>query len=487
MLPCRAALTLLTLSLPWLISSCSVNPATGTPNLVFMSETKELKLGQEMHEKILQSTPIYADESLNQYVDQVGQKIAAISHRPDLTFTFTIVDSPDINAFALPGGFVYINRGLISYLDSEAQLAAVLAHEVGHITGRHAVKQDAAQKGSGVMTVLSVLATGSTVVGDVTDLWGTAAVRGYGREMELEADSLGAQYLSKAGYPTNAMIEVITVLKDHERFSRWLARESGKQPTSYHGVFSTHPRNDTRLQEVIAEASTLTSDQPTDEGRQTFRQHTEGLIYGINYNAKTAAQSDKNTFNHNGLRFSVDFPENWIIDNQRNQIVAKPSDDAAQIQITVARLAKPIAPDEYLREQLKLTTLRQAESFAQYGMPGHMGLTVGEEETPSKRVAVIYQGNRAYLIQGSAKEAMDPQTDQQFVQTIRSFRPLANARRRNASNRELHYVRANQHTTFKRLAEHVNLGQYTEQQLRVINGYYPRGEPTPGEWIKIVR
>ena len=494
-------------------AGCAVNPATGTPDLVFMSEDKEIKLGRELHEKIMESTPIYQDEELQAYVNRIGQKIAKNSHRPDLDYTFTIIDSPDINAFALPGGFIYINRGLLGYLQSEAQMAAVLAHEVGHVTGRHSVKQDAARKGSSVVTVLSVLTTGSSVIGDVTDLWGTAAVMGYGREMELEADSLGAEYLYNLGYNPKAMIEVIGVLKDQERFSRRLARESGKKTATYHGVFSTHPRNDTRLQEVVAKAGELSAEQAGTDNREEFRKQTEGLLYGVNYQPKTAKAAANNTYSHSKLGFSIDFPKGWEVENQRKQILATAKDKHAEMSIQVDLLRQPIAPDVYIKETLKIPTLMQSEPFAQFGLIGHTGIqpATAESKFPS-RVAVLYQNRRVYIIRGkvhseasatveasepenktdeetkTATAKREPQTDdERFLASIKTFRPSRTARKKTTKSKALHYVKANERTSFALLAKHVNLGKYTEEQLRLLNGYYPRGEPNPGDWIKIVK
>lgn len=496
---------------------CAVNPATGTPDLVFMSEDKEIKLGKELHEKIMASTPIYTDEKLQAYIERIGQKIVKNSHRPNLDYTFTIIDSPDINAFALPGGFIYINRGLLGYLQSEAQMAAVLAHEVGHVTGRHSVKQDAARKGSSVVTVLSVLTTGSTVVGDVTDLWGTAAVMGYGREMELEADSLGAEYLFNMGYNPKAMIEVIGVLKDQERFARRQARESGKKTTTYHGVFSTHPRNDTRLQEVVAKAGELSAEQTGTDNIAEFRSQTEGMLFGINYQPKTAKMAVNNTYTHSKLGFSIDFPKGWESENQRNQILAKAPDEHALLSIKVGMLRTPIAPDVYIKDVLKIPTLTQSEPFSQFGLIGHTGIQPATDthKFPT-RIAVLYQNRRVYILQGivqaeatitenssidaeTAKEEpkdsdkesaskSEPKTDdERFMASIRTFRPSRSARRSTAKSKTLHYVKANERTTFALLAKHVKLGKYTEDQLRLLNGYYPRGEPKPGEWIKIVK
>lgn len=126
-----------------LLQGCAVNPATGGANLVLMTENKEKEIGLEEHQKVLESMSVYRDEALQAYVEKVGNAVAAASHRPDLDYTFTIIDSPEINAFALPGGYVYVNRGLLTYVNSEAELAAVLGHEIGHITARHAVQRQA--------------------------------------------------------------------------------------------------------------------------------------------------------------------------------------------------------------------------------------------------------------------------------------------------------------------------------------------------------
>ncbi|MEK9649132.1 MAG: M48 family metalloprotease, partial [Gammaproteobacteria bacterium] len=169
--------------------ACASNP-TGGANFVLMSENAEIEKGRELHEEMLQQNPIYQDGELQAYVDRIGKKMAAVSHRPELDYVFTIIDSPDINAFALPGGYVYINRGLMTYLNSEAQLAAVLGHEIGHITARHAVRQQTASRTANAASIALIFATGVDMR-ETTSLISGALISGYGREMELEADSLG--------------------------------------------------------------------------------------------------------------------------------------------------------------------------------------------------------------------------------------------------------------------------------------------------------
>ncbi len=458
---------------------CAVNPATGTPDFVFMSEESEIKKGRELHEKIIASTPIYQDESLNQYVNEIGQKLAKLSDRPDLAYTFTIIDSPDINAFALPGGYIYINRGLIGYLNNEAQLAAVIAHEIAHVTARHTVRQDAARKGASAVSVATVLTTGSIVAADAADLWASAAVSGYGRDMELEADSYGAQYLYRAKYDPNAMIDVIGVLKDQERYARFRAKEAGQKPKSYHGVFSTHPRNDQRLQEVIATAGTLPKDADGQINSVAFRQATNGMVVGINYDMAMPGQ--ENRYIHRKLGFTFVHPAGWQVENQRSSLVALPADKHTQLTLGIALLKVPMEPSAYLRDELNIGLLGQSEPLSQFGLLGHTGITQAKDGQPSQRVAVLFQGNRAYQFAGVVTSAQD---DTDFMTIIQSFQPARVPPK--GTSKRLRYVLANANTSYEALANHGRLGANGADQLRLLNGDYPRGEPTPGEWIKIV-
>ncbi|GAB2880542.1 M48 family metalloprotease [Microbulbifer echini] len=470
-------------------AACAFNPATNRPDLVLMSEDKEISIGKEMHEKLIESTPIYRDPVLAAYVDHVGQKIAVASDRPDIKYHFTIIDSQDINAFALPGGYVYINRGLLTYLHSEAEMAAVLAHEIGHITARHAVRQKTASTGASAASVLSVLVTGSRVVGDAANLWSTAAVKGYGREMELEADRFGAQYMFKAGYDPEAMISVIGILKDQETFARRRARIEGKKPQTYHGVFSTHPRNDIRLQEVVKAAGTLPAENK-DIKVAYYREKTDGLIYGDN-----ARQSNKNRFNHKRLGFSLLFPDGWTVANERSSIVGTAPDNSAKITIKVAKRDGNQPADMALREEYDSNKFEQSEKLDQYQLEGYTGKISSSKKKglDPDRVAIIYYGSRQFMLEGKIIDTESQEKDHLehydtlFLTSIRSFRPLRKTDIVEKDIRRLHYVKANEKTTFSSLAKHMEIGEYAEEQLRLLNGYYPRGEPEPGEWIKIVK
>jgi len=476
-----------------LLSSCAVNPATGSADFVLMSESQELKIGKELHEKIIESSPIYPDKELQDYVEAIGQRVAKTSDRPELTYTFTIIDSPDINAFALPGGYIYVNRGLINYLQSEAQLAAVLSHEIAHVTARHAVRRDARQKGSGFgtgfLTILSVITTGYTVVGDVASLYSTEAVQGYGRELELEADKFGAEYLFNSNYDPQAMVEVISVLKDQERFTRLKAKDLGKKPQAYHGLFSSHPRNDQRLREIVSEAGAFDSANKETNAIE-FRKKTEGLIFGVNYDAPPPTKKNiaPNRLVHSGLGFTLLFPEGWTYTNDKTTITGRPDNDNAELQLTVAALRKNISPRDYIRDALGIPLLKKSEPFTQYGLIGHMGIKPAEKGGQPERIAVLFQANRVYIFVGKInKLEQDVDFDSLFLASIHSFQPVRTSNTTARKTLSIHYVKANKNTTFSALGRLSKIRSYPEEELRLLNGYYPRGEPRPGEWIKIIR
>ena len=221
--------------------------------------------GKDMHHEMLEQGSTYDNPALQAYVNRVGQRLVANSDEPDASFTFTVVDSPDINAFALPGGYIYINRGLLAYLENEAELAAVLAHEIGHITASHHSRQQTAAVTNKVVATTAYVLTGSGDLATASNMYGTELISGYGREMELEADGLGAQYMYNSGYDTDSLLEVIGVLKDQEQFQRLKAKTGGARTASYHGLYATHPRNDQRLKKVVSTAGELNaSAQPDD-------------------------------------------------------------------------------------------------------------------------------------------------------------------------------------------------------------------------------
>lgn len=477
---------LLALLLPMALA---LAPVTGWS----MTEKKEIEIGQAMHKEILEKIPVYENPPLADYVSRIGMRLARDSDRPGLRYTFTVLDSPDMNAFATPGGFVYVNRGLLLYMQSEAELAAVLAHEIAHITERHASRQDVMAKTSSVASlalgVLAAIGTGSGTVGslahDAAATAGTAMVRGYGRDMELEADREGAKFMQRSGYDPMAMVEVLSALKEQESFARTQAKAEGRQPTTYHGVFSTHPRNDQRLQEVIAAAGKLPAGGALPEDPDEFRRVTDGMKFGERRGS--AAVVDSRYYNGK-MGFTVAFPTGWRVLNRATTVVADAVDGQARLQMTVRRAMPEMSPAEFAANLLELKGGSDARDITANGVKGYMARYPALPGSALRRIGVVYHGPYAYVFEGrSANVALAGLHDALFVAAIGSFRTLAGADRDAVLALQVRYIRAEPGMTFAELAASSPLKSYAQEQLRLLNGAYPKGEPRPGEWIRIVQ
>ncbi len=458
------------------LSSCAVNP-TGGIDFVTMSESREIELGAEMHQQILQENPVYQDQQLQEYVNEIGQKLAAESHRPDIEYSFTVIDSPDINAFALPGGFIYINRGLMLYLNSEDQLAAVLGHEIGHVTARHSVRQQAASQSNSVLAGVLVVATGVSSLGETSSLLGGALLSGYGRDMELESDGLGAEYLANAGYDPLAMVDVIGVLKNHEDFTK----RTSSGGVSYHGVFATHPRNDTRLQEVVGRANELAEENDSTIDPQVFRERMDGLALGAS--TQMAGSDARNRYYQTLLNYTLVFPDGWSWSDTTTTLNANSAEDALSFNIGVQRLQAFKEPRLFMQDDLGLAGLQKTESLSQFGLQGYTGVNPAD----NTRMAVVYYGPRAFIMTGAeASGNLSAENDNILLEAIRSFRPIAANERNIADPISIVYVRSDG-KTYAQLAAENPFDPNAEDLLRLYNSDYPRGEPAIGEWIKIVR
>lgn len=458
---------------------CAVNPATGRSDFVMMSEQQELAMGRQYNQEIAKQYPRYPDEALQAYVQQVGERVARYSHRSNLAYRFTVVDSPDINAFALPGGYIYIHRGLMAYLNSEAELAAVLGHEVGHVTARHSVRQQSQSAAWGILGQAVAIGTGVGAAADITNVLGGAVVSGYGRDMELEADGLGAQYLARSGYDPRAMIEVVKVLKAQSDFARDQARAKGQAepPSSYHGLFDTHPDHDTRLQQVVGPASALAAGTGQEARRDEYLQRIQGLPFGDS--ADTGVRRGS-AFYHRDLNFTLRYPQGWALDNRPDVLIGQSPDEQALMAMTLGDAREGESAAEFLqrkaggqvREQLPLS-----------GQDAVVGILPGR---PARRVAVVMHGRHAYQFIGVVREGSLQAWDDAFMQVIKSFRPLRADERKLAEPRRLKLVKVQ---TGQQLRDFIGKSSKPDEalaRLRLLNGLYPDGEAKNGEWLKIL-
>jgi predicted Zn-dependent protease len=459
------------------LAGCAQNPVTGQQDFVMMSEAQEISLGRQADADVRKQYKVYPNHTLQTYVDRVGQDLAKHSHRNNLRYRFTVLDSPEINAFALPGGYVYITRGIMAYLNSEAEMAAVLGHEIGHVTARHGVRQQSASQATNLgIQLASILVPelNNQAFHDVSNLLGGALLSGYGREHELESDRLGAQYLARTEYDPQAMIRVVGVLKNQELFDAEIAKQEGREPRRYHGTFATHPDNDTRLQQVVGEAGTLTVANPV-ENREEYLRQTAGLVFGDSVDEGVVRD---NRFMHRDLGITLTFPADWSVKNLPTQLVAlSPSNDALLQFMLDPKPSGTVV--EYARSKLG----RNAR-IATVQIDGH---TAALGEIDNTLLGVIYDAGRAFLIQGNTKAAQTFAANRAVMEaTIRSFKTLSAEERKQIKPLTLQLVTAKQGDTYAALAQHSPLGRNAERYLRLINAQYPQGEPLAGQLMKVV-
>ncbi len=472
-----------------LLGACAVNPVTGKSDFVLMSEEQEVRIGRDAAPEVIKQFGYYEDQTLQDYVQRVGEQLAANSHRADLVYRFTVLDSADVNAFALPGGYIYVTRGLLAYLNSEAELAAVLGHEIGHVTARHSVRQQSAAQAAELGYTL-----GSILLPELRDqaaqqafgVVGGALLSGYGREHELEADRLGAEYLARGGYDPQAMIKVIGVLKDQETFERRLAQEEGREARVYHGLFATHPDNDTRLQQVVASADQFKSADTIRVRSDDYLHALDGLTFG---DSEREGVRRGSAFYHADLGFALNFPEGWRVENRPTQVAALAPGNAAALHLFAEDINQRIAPEQFLRTRLKLSKLEHGESFTHQDMPGYTAIASTRSPFGVRpvRFTVLYFNNKAYIFAGAAKDERNPYAyDADFIEAARSFRALTEQEQPLAKALKLRVSRAKPGVSFARLARESGLPHHAEEQLRLLNQLYPDGEPQPGSLIKTV-
>lgn len=475
-----------TLTLVLLLAGCATNPVTGDQDFVLMSEQQELALGAQYHEKLMeQQYDIYDDPELQDYTSRLGQRLARESHRPGIDYTFTVVDSPQVNAFALPGGYIYMTRGIMAYFNSEAEFAGVLGHELGHVTARHSVRQQSAATASSFLGNI-LLATTDAGAG-AANLFQTvqlAAIRGYGREQELEADRLGAEYLARTGYDPEEMLGVVHILADQEDYERRRAEAEGREPGGYHGVFSTHPENDARLQEVIRAANKYAADNPRPAGREAYLERIDGMTFGPS--ASQGAVVD-GQFLHLELDVALEAPTDWRIDNQPQRVLFRAPDDAAALQVTLGKADTDKTPRGLLEERIGKAELERGRRLEANGLTGYTGVVQARTQQGPRllRHSVLIKDGQPWFFVATARDPDEfDRFDEHFLDIAGSLDSLTDTQRRAAQPLKIKIVQADANTTYARLARDVTGVEDAANRLRLLNGDWPDGEPSRGDLVK---
>ncbi len=471
-----------------LIAGCATNPVTKQPDFVLMSEDQELALGQAAAKQVAAQMPLLkASDPLVRYVDEVGQRLAAVSDRPNLFYRFHVVDDPTINAFALPGGYIYIHRGLLVHLNSEAELAAVLGHEIGHVTARHAVKRyTQAQAYRLGMAITSIFVPIPMAMGQISDLIALAVIQGYGREAELQSDELSLKYLARAGYDPHATIGILETLKRLDDLDAKEKREAGEKVERYHGAFASHPETEKRIREAVAKAASLQKAQGIIRHEAMLR-HVEGYPYG---DSPDQGAVIGRRFIHPELGIRLSFPEHWRINNTPAALVARVRKQDVWFRLQLKELVKRQSAAQALRAFFPKRHLRMLAEDTRHGYDHAAALVNMSAPHVSKAAIVAHafrKGPRVFLLLMWCKRDELDRWRKDFQAIADSFGPYDPARDGHVPRIALHVWQAGD--SWKKLAQKAGmmLGPFTAERIAALNGMGPDQSPAAGTLIKMVR
>ena len=470
------------------------NPVTGQSERTVMDEAAEIAEGKKAHEQVLAEYGALDHPRLQAYVNALGQKLAQQSQRAQLQWHFTVLDSPEINAFALPGGYVYVTRGIMAYMDSEADLAGVIGHEIGHVTARHGAQRATRQQTAG----LGVLA--ATLLGAVLESGGVRGagqaasqvsqsvaagyIASYSRDQELQADKLGADYLAKTRFNPHNMVDVIGVLKDQERFAADTARAEGRAAPTGANWLSSHPSNEQRLRD-ITQAAAAYKGSWGDDGRSRYLQAIDGITFG---DGREQGVTRGRQFFHEPLGVALTAPQGWAVRNAADAItVLNAAGDAALIVKLVPTDAGS-THDEIIRKVFKPTQGR-AERLSINGLAAtHFAGQHADNKGQAQAIEftlISGPANRSYALIYAGRDGNAVQRAQAGLREAEgSFRALSAADRSAARPWALKSL-ALPAGGLAELARRSPL-PHAEGQLRLLNNVYSGGELKPGQLVKVV-
>ena len=473
---------------------CAVNPATGEK--VFtggVTGAQEKAVGRQVHAQILgELGPRYEDEELQTYVNSVGQLLARTTERRDLEYTFTVVDSDMVNAFAVPGGYIYITRGLLALFSDEAELAGVLGHELGHITALHYARG----QGQAILAQIGVLAAdilaqqagaGGAVRNALGDLTGTAAfayLQSHSRENEYESDDLGIRYIARAGYDTRGVARMLAKLRAHARLQARLAGRSPDEIDRF-DYTATHPTPAKRVRRALENAARTSVRDPM-VARDIYHRKIDGLFYGGSPEQGFVRGRE---FIHPTLRFRFSVPETFTLHNTPRAVIAS-GGGGAQIFLQLHDRGRTRSAAGFLHGRWggKLS-LGRIEEFTVNGQPAAAAGAVVRPARGAVDVQILIVGSnedRVYETVFVFPRGPESNLDAAYREITASLRELTEREAATYRPRRIKVIEARPGDTQEGLARRMAVGKRPLEFFRVLNGLEPQDRIVAGRPLKLV-
>lgn len=470
--------------------SCAVNPVTGKKELSFMSEGQELSIGKESDPAVIAQFGLYDNDTLQKFIQREGEAMVKVSHKPDMQFKFRLLDSDVINAFAVPGGYVYFTRGIMAYMNNEAQFAGVLGHEIGHITARHAAQQYTKQM------ITQVALVGGMIFSEKLRNMGEQAMQGmqllflkFSRDDEMQSDKLGVQYSSLVGYDATEMAKFFTTL----------GRVSGNEGQRLPEFMSTHPDPGNRFVDVTNYAKQWQAEHKATNlkvNRNQYLEMIDGIVYGED---PRQGYLDKatSTFYHPEMKFQFPIPNAWQYQNSPTQVQVASADGKAAIIMTLSsKKTLKEATDEVITAYgLKLLAQPNNKTINGLNAVQFVGQYAENQEQQQQQQSQVltilttlieYNGN-IYIFLGMSDAADYNTYKHHFTATANGFKPLTDISRINVKPERIKVVKVEKTATLSNVLAQHKIPQTRYEELAIVNGMETKTEIPAGTLIKIVQ
>lgn len=425
------------------VGGCALNPATGRNQIMLISESQEIEMGRQYDPQVVASIGLHPDSAWQRYVRHIGAPLAAAGERPGLPWTFRVVDDPGVNAFAVPGGFIYLTRGLLAHLDSEAQLASVVGHEIGHVTARHSVSQMSNQQLAGLGLALgSVVSSGFARYAGLANSAMSVLFLKYSRDDERQADDLGLRYLLRTDWDPRAMPGVFEMLEQVGA-----SAGAGGVPT----WLATHPSPDDRRENIERQITSLSRDLSGKViNRDPYLQRLAGQVFGEDPREGYFRGSQ---FLHPGMRFQLTFPEGWTTHNGKQAVIAVSPGQDGVVELSAAQGSSADAAARSFLAQQGMTAGSTSRATLS-GLPTVSAPFSAATENGTLRGMVLFveHGGAVFGLVGYAPESKWTTHGAAVERTLRSFQNLTDPAALDVQPQRLEIIHLDRRTTIEEMA-----------------------------------
>jgi predicted Zn-dependent protease len=463
-----------------LFSSCAKNPVTGRNDFMLMSKEQEIAMGQQSDPEIKSFFGIYNDDKLQRFINEKGQQMAGVSHRKDLKYEFKVVDSPVVNAFAVPGGYVYFTRGIMAHFNNEAEFAGVLGHEIGHITARHSAKQYSnAQLAQIGLVAGSVISPEFAQMADMASTGVQLLFLKFGRDAESQSDKLGVEYSTKIGYDAQEMAGFFKTL---DRM-----REGGEEVPTF---LSTHPDPADREQKVAKEAEAWkrkTNAADLKVNRDSYLRMIDGIVYGED---PKQGFVENNVFYHPDLKFQFPVPTQWQLQNTPQQVQMGEPNGRALMMMTLAQGNSLESAAQALLQQYKLSHVESRK----INVNGLSAIAVIADQAQQQQQGqsvrtlsyLIQYGQNIYVMLGASALGDFNSYYPLFQNTMGGFSVLNDQDKINRQPQRVRIKTVQQNGTLSQALTSFGMNQSKLKELSVLNGMQLNDQVQKGMLIKVL-